>query len=186
MVAPVDWWNCAIWGLKEYLRNGSFLGWFVVPVQNKIFLFCLGCTGWPSTKFSFPHHTIFHFIGPHIPVVPRRLSLNMWLCSVLFHGCTRRAQTSWHGLVCTVQGPHAFTSYMVFPGPRYQDPRRCTSRLAASWGWPAGWTWDLRGRTSITGTCQPFIGWLRPRDFLVPLLITWIKITWSYVVLFTS
>jgi hypothetical protein len=33
----------------------------------KRFLSCLVCSSRPSTKYYFPHHTLFHFICPHRP-----------------------------------------------------------------------------------------------------------------------
>ncbi len=66
-VAPAYCWNWGRWGLKEYIIKRSFLGWFVwlvVPVQYKRFLYCLGCSSRPSTKYLFPHRNLFYFIFP--------------------------------------------------------------------------------------------------------------------------
>jgi hypothetical protein len=65
-VAPAD---CMLkrgkWGLKEYLRKGSFLDWFVgSSCRYKRFLFCLGCFSRPRTKYFFPHRKL---ICPHRP-----------------------------------------------------------------------------------------------------------------------
>ncbi len=35
--------------------------------QYKRFLFCLGCSSRPSTKYFFPHRTLFYFLWPHRP-----------------------------------------------------------------------------------------------------------------------
>jgi hypothetical protein len=63
---PADCWNCGEWGLKEYKWKGSFLGWFVglvVTVQH--ILSWLVYSGHPSTKYLFPHRTLFQFMCPH-------------------------------------------------------------------------------------------------------------------------
>jgi hypothetical protein len=61
-----------------------------VPVQE-IFHFCpaLAALSRSSTKYLFPHHTLFHLICPLAQqagqaAVPGRLSLNMclWLCAL--------------------------------------------------------------------------------------------------------
>jgi hypothetical protein len=55
------------WGLKEYKWKVSVLGWFFglfVPVQE-IFVLPLGCSSRPSTKYFFPHRTLFQFLCPN-------------------------------------------------------------------------------------------------------------------------
>jgi hypothetical protein len=37
----------------------------VKPIKR--FLFCLGCSYLPSTKYLFPHRTLFQFLCPHRP-----------------------------------------------------------------------------------------------------------------------
>ncbi len=37
--------------------------------QYKRFLFCLGCSGRPSTKYLFSHRTLFQCLCPHRPAV---------------------------------------------------------------------------------------------------------------------
>ncbi len=37
----------------------------VKPIKR--FLFCLGCSNLPSTKYLFPHRTLFQFLCPHRP-----------------------------------------------------------------------------------------------------------------------
>ncbi len=76
-VAPAECWNWGKWGLTEYKWKGYFLGWFVglaVPVQEifilslgspcryRRFLSCLGCASQASTKYFFPHRTLFHYM----------------------------------------------------------------------------------------------------------------------------
>jgi hypothetical protein len=55
---------------------------FVLPYTKA----ALVSSSQPSTKYYFPHHTLFRFVFPIVQqagqaVVPRRLSLNMCLCS---------------------------------------------------------------------------------------------------------
>jgi hypothetical protein len=46
------------------------------------FLSCLGCSSQPSTKYYFPHRTLFHFISPYrqgsCTLVQGPLSLSLW------------------------------------------------------------------------------------------------------------
>ncbi len=68
-MAPADCWNWGKWGLKEQKRKGSFRGWFV---SNRLGSSCwykrllsyLGCSGQRSTKYFFPHRTLFQFMRP--------------------------------------------------------------------------------------------------------------------------
>jgi hypothetical protein len=54
--------------LKEYKWTGYFLGWTRRAGTIDIFS-CHGCSSQPSTKYYFPHRTLFHlqFISPHCP-----------------------------------------------------------------------------------------------------------------------
>ncbi len=61
-------------GLKDYLRKRSFLGWFVGLVLPS-----LGCSSRPSTKYLFPHRTLFLI---HLSSLPRKLGRQ--LCRVAF------------------------------------------------------------------------------------------------------
>ncbi len=57
-MAPIDCWNWGEWGLKEDKWKGSFLfGSFGLSCQYKRFLFYIGCSRRPSTKYFFPHRT---------------------------------------------------------------------------------------------------------------------------------
>ncbi len=69
-------------GTQRVQLTGVFLGWFVAGTNLRL-LSCPGCTGQPSTKYFFPHHTLFQFTvcvpiaqQPEQAVVQGRLSLN--------------------------------------------------------------------------------------------------------------
>jgi hypothetical protein len=52
-------------GLKEYIRKGSFLGWFVgSSCRYKRFCPALAALLSPVQIFFPHHHAVFHFIGP--------------------------------------------------------------------------------------------------------------------------
>jgi hypothetical protein len=56
------------WGLKEYIWGGSFLGGSIGSSSRyKRFLFCLGCSSRPSTKYVFPKRALFQFNCTHHP-----------------------------------------------------------------------------------------------------------------------
>jgi len=52
---------------KRTNERGPFLvGFLGLSYWYKRFLFCLGCSSRPNTKF-FPHRTLFQFLCPYIP-----------------------------------------------------------------------------------------------------------------------
>jgi hypothetical protein len=61
-------WNWGEWGLKEYKWKGvSFLvGSLGLSCRYKRFLFCLGCSSQPSTKYFFLHCILLQ------PLCPRK------------------------------------------------------------------------------------------------------------------
>ncbi len=68
---PADCWNWGEWGLKKYKWKGprpSLVGFFFgLSCRYMRFLFCLGCSSQPSTKYFFLLCTLFQFLCPHRP-----------------------------------------------------------------------------------------------------------------------
>ncbi len=118
MFAAVDW-CCTSWKWRDLSYSGyedliygivgrvfqqracccikTWEGWPILTVKTgkwilKEYSPSLSCLGWssrPSSKYLFPHHTLFQFICPLAQqageaAVPGRLSLNMclWLCAL--------------------------------------------------------------------------------------------------------
>ncbi len=57
-------------GVLPRLSGPSFIDGLLVSCSScryKRFLFCLGFSSRPSTKYSSPHRTLFQFICPHRP-----------------------------------------------------------------------------------------------------------------------
>ncbi len=52
---------------RTNVRGPSLVGSLGMLCRYKIFLFCLDCSSQPSTKYYFPHRTLFHFISAHRP-----------------------------------------------------------------------------------------------------------------------
>ncbi len=48
-------------------RDPSLVGSLGLLCRYKWFLFCLGCSSRPTTKYFFPRHTIIQFLCPHRP-----------------------------------------------------------------------------------------------------------------------
>ncbi len=46
-------------------RDYSLVGSLGLSCRYNWFMFCLGCSSWPSTKYLFPHRTLFQFLCPH-------------------------------------------------------------------------------------------------------------------------
>ncbi len=59
-VAPADCWNWGEWG-------PSLVGSLGLSCWYKKFLFCLGWSSRLSTKYFFPHRTLFELLCPHCP-----------------------------------------------------------------------------------------------------------------------
>ncbi len=87
--------RCMGRGLKEDKWKCSFLGCFCWACRAGTRDFCSVLTALvgsslPSTKYFFPHRTLFQLLNRHrLPIVRQaavlgRLSLSMCLCSVLF------------------------------------------------------------------------------------------------------
>jgi hypothetical protein len=53
------------WSINE--RGPSLVGSLGSSCWYNRFLSCLGCSGQASTKYYFPHRTLFHFISSHRP-----------------------------------------------------------------------------------------------------------------------
>jgi hypothetical protein len=43
----------------------ALVGSLELSCRYNIFVSCLGCSSEPSTKYYFPHRTLFHFLSPH-------------------------------------------------------------------------------------------------------------------------
>jgi hypothetical protein len=55
----------ANWDSKSTNEGGlSLVGSLDLSCQYKRFVSCLGCSSRPSTKYFFPHRTLFQFICP--------------------------------------------------------------------------------------------------------------------------
>ncbi len=55
----------------QRVQMKGVLPWFVCCMDSSCsynkFLSCVSCSSWPSTKYFFPHRTVFQFICPHHP-----------------------------------------------------------------------------------------------------------------------
>jgi hypothetical protein len=52
---------------SAYERGSSLVGSLGLLCRYKRFLFCLGCSSRPYTKYFFPHRTLFQYLCPQCP-----------------------------------------------------------------------------------------------------------------------